>query len=1192
MKIRRLDLMTFGPFTGISLDLSAGSQGLHLIYGPNEAGKSSALRAIHDLFYGIPLRTSDNFIHEYNRLRIGAVIEGRQGNMLAFRRRKGTNHTLLSDDDETPLEADTLDRFLGGIDSETFRSLFGIDHRRLVEGGKAILEGRGQVGQLLFAAGSGITGLQAATSGIQGELDQLFKPRGQNPEINRLLGELNSLRKHVLERQLPGEEWSSHDEALRDATREKERLDRLRQERIRERNRLLRIRDALKPIVERDDLLTQLDAVRDVVPLPSDFANRHRSVRDSLTRAVALAEQAESDLGVFEGQLEAMPPPDDVLAKAEAIEALHRRLGEYLKGQQDRPGLLRMQQGDEHFARNLLVELGKPRDLQAAESLRLRGDLPEVIRDLGRQLASIEADLAGHRQAFDSLNDQLHELTETLNKIGPEFDIEPLRRTLSRCHKLGDPEANLARGLVELDQERHRLQLDLERLPHWCGTLHELARLSVPLEESISDAARVASELDRRIDRADDDLKEVGDQLEAVDAEIRALELEREVPTEADLLASRRRRDEGWRLVRLDWLERSSSLEEISSFVARFVNTGSLQEAFERSIALCDEQADRLRREADRVARLSECLARRERHARRRDELIIARLADAERRDNSRRVWSERLSDEGLPDLGPDELRAWLGRRAELVLASESLRLRETELDALSRTIAEHRKAIDDALSNAGACGRSPSESLADRIDRATTIIKEEEEQRASTRELRRSIERTRRDRDDADRRSRDAQRRLEVWRVGWAPLMTRLGLEPDATPAQADSFLRRIEALRSHLDQARGFRTRIDGIDRDANRFVGDVSAIARELDPDLSGRPAEAAVSELYRRLGEARDIRKERDAMVNNRDTARLKLRSAQDTIAQDTARLNALCREARCSDPDDLPAAEASAAERARLEADLRRVEDLIRGCAAGLSLDTFISEAREIDADMLAPRIAELDEEIEHIERDRSDIDQAIGGEIEWRRAQKGGDEAADAAERTQSLLAEIRSRVEDYAALRLAAEFLQRGIEQFREENQGPILRRAGELFATLTSDSFQGLSLEEGDHGQPVLFGLRGGRPVRVEAMSDGSCDQLYLALRLASLESWLDRHEPIPLIADDILLNFDDERSASALRALADLSRRTQILFFTHHKHMLELARAHLPEDILFIHRLEHTRKAVSATNTGSAVFLRGPF
>ena len=130
--------------------------------------------------------------------------------------------------------------------------------------------------------------------------------------------------------------------------------------------------------------------------------------------------------------------------------------------------------------------------------------------------------------------------------------------------------------------------------------------------------------------------------------------------------------------------------------------------------------------------------------------------------------------------------------------------------------------------------------------------------------------------------------------------------------------------------------------------------------------------------------------------------------------------------------------------------------------------------------------------------------------------------------------------------LRIAGELLDRGIEQFREENQGPILKRASELFATLTAGSFQGLRLDENDRGEPVLFGMRGEKIVGVEGMSDGSCDQLYLALRLASLESWLVRHEPIPLIADDILLNFDDERSAAALIALDELSQHTQILFF----------------------------------------------
>ena len=96
-------------------------------------------------------------------------------------------------------------------------------------------------------------------------------------------------------------------------------------------------------------------------------------------------------------------------------------------------------------------------------------------------------------------------------------------------------------------------------------------------------------------------------------------------------------------------------------------------------------------------------------------------------------------------------------------------------------------------------------------------------------------------------------------------------------------------------------------------------------------------------------------------------------------------------------------------------------------------------------------------------------------------------------------------------------------------------------------------------------------GRLVGVEGMSNGgSHDQLYLALRLASLESWLHVHEPIPFVVDDILLNFDDQRALAALRALAELSQHTQVLFFTHHRHLVELAEANLPSGVLFVHEL----------------------
>ena len=68
---------------------------------------------------------------------------------------------------------------------------------------------------------------------------------------------------------------------------------------------------------------------------------------------------------------------------------------------------------------------------------------------------------------------------------------------------------------------------------------------------------------------------------------------------------------------------------------------------------------------------------------------------------------------------------------------------------------------------------------------------------------------------------------------------------------------------------------------------------------------------------------------------------------------------------------------------------------------------------------------------------------------------------------------------------------------------------------------------------------------------------DQLFLALRLAGIEQHLADREPMPLIIDDVLVNFDDRRAAATLRCIAELSKQTQVLLFTHHHHLVELAR-----------------------------------
>ena len=90
---------------------------------------------------------------------------------------------------------------------------------------------------------------------------------------------------------------------------------------------------------------------------------------------------------------------------------------------------------------------------------------------------------------------------------------------------------------------------------------------------------------------------------------------------------------------------------------------------------------------------------------------------------------------------------------------------------------------------------------------------------------------------------------------------------------------------------------------------------------------------------------------------------------------------------------------------------------------------------------------------------------------------------------------------------------------------------------------------------------------------MSDGTQDRLYLALRLASLEKFSADGEPLPLLVDDALVNFDDARARSALKVLANLGAKTQVIFFTHHQHMVHLATEAVDEQILHIQELNAT-------------------
>jgi uncharacterized protein YhaN len=234
-----------------------------------------------------------------------------------------------------------------------------------------------------------------------------------------------------------------------------------------------------------------------------------------------------------------------------------------------------------------------------------------------------------------------------------------------------------------------------------------------------------------------------------------------------------------------------------------------------------------------------------------------------------------------------------------------------------------------------------------------------------------------------------------------------------------------------------------------------------------------------------------------------------------------------------------------------------MEEQLIEIGTGASIEQLETEAEEVDPDSLPGQLQKLQQNIEELDARRTEL---MDGRATARSALEqmdGSAQAAEAAEEAQEILASMRSDVERYIRVRLAHSILQREIERYRKEHQAPLVVRASEFFREITAGSFISLQSHYGDDDEPQLVGVReDNSKVGTGGMSSGTRDQLYLALRLSTLEKYLKQSEPMPFVVDDILVNFDDERARAALEVLAQLSERTQVLLFTHHGRIREQA------------------------------------
>lgn len=1181
MLLHRLSLTAVGPFTGQELSFcedgtgGGGPCGLHVIHGPNEAGKSSALRALRALLFGFHARTDDAFLHTYNDLRVGALVSRNGEAPRRFTRRKGNANTIL-DDAGQPVADGELTSLYRHVTEQKFDRFHGITHAELIEGGARLLDGDGELGEALFGASD--QGRLLGELRVRAEEEVKKRLNSQNNgTLREAIDAYRQRRQAAEDKSLDPQAWRRMNDELASATKERASVDATLATLAGRIATLCRIRNARPHLGRRQLVLERLRDLQSLPDLPTEFDGR-------VEQAVATWREADrqltariSQLAKTAEELQAIPDPAMLLVRANVVDGLVRDARTAAEARSNLPALHADANAAERRAEQLRQDVAPDVDPAGLSSLRLPRDRRERIAELADEHPELQRRLATARELVANVNRRLESLGEADDSAPAEAsDSEALALALQRSRA----EGNVSGQLRDLRQERVDLADRAERIAaHLAPRLLEgssedlagqLATLAVPAEEVVAALAEVLADAARAIAAAQDTVEAREDEVRRTEQELQAIREENDVPEEVDLADARQRRD----ALRQNVIEAWRAEQPLDASVA---------DEYERAVSHADAVADAMRSAAEQVTKLK--IARRDR------ERAATELEVVRQRHEMRRIahkeeqveWVEAWRKGSIDAGSVAEMTAWRRQHENLrdaVATIASLdkkiarltKLTTDHIDLLMRLLGEQGETFRDEQIPADPPARLAAlQALADRAvneaNRAQVLRERRDEERREAQ----------READDANDRIEQAQIALSDWEAQWQAALKAANRLLDERPAATVKALQAVQQLLDAADDAQRLRTEAEVTQQATAAFDARVESertafaalLAEEERRALESANVGGAVQLLRQHVDVARgraaqreQLQKTQAQLVSERSTDEAEVKRAR-------AAITTLARSAGVTD-DDLAALESVArrhAERRATRQSLDAIDERLAEIGGGTrDVEALLREAddfADLDDGALASEIQQVEERREAQQAQRDALQQKIGRLMQQREEMDGRANAAEAAEEAAAVLGRVEAEMNAYARAMLTAEALRRAVDRHRDAQKAPLVEAASAAFATLTAGHFRGVRIFVDSRDRRLLGGIRredanGEAPVPVSGMSDGTRDALYLALRLAHLRADARTNGPFPLVMDDVLVNADEERTAATLAALRDFATESagQVVYFTHHRHVADLA------------------------------------
>lgn len=1157
MRLNRLDLTRYGKFTDHVIDFGkvpAGQPDLHIIYGLNEAGKSTTLAAYLDLLFGMHTQTPFNFLHPYSSMRIGAEldIDGTTHELARLKQRSGS----LIDGRGSPVNDALLVGALGGVTRDAYRTMFSLDDKSLEEGGNAIIQSKGELGELLFSASSGLAGLSKALAAASEEAAGFHKKRSSSTKLAELKRALETLKSERNAIDTFATTYGSLNTAHETA---KTAYDGAAAELAEARTRhagLTRILTALPLSLQLAGLETGRTHQTPLPRPPAEwFALLPQLVRDE-TRLQALLQEKDRVIEQVQREI------DDIAVDEEArLIAVHEKklvdgVTRFRAAEEDLPKRRQSLAEQDGALARLLADLERPPH-DDAEALLLPASTTAIIRNLIEKRSGIDVQLSTAERELKRSRDALERLREkeptghTADEAPDDITLERLEAALARLTG-----SDLPSRLALEERGRTQLQRNLESrmgmLSPWTGDMNALAATPNADARQIETWRGHAVTIDRRLNEHRTRLREMETEQVTMQARLAAFNAGGAID-DTEARAARDERDAAWlaHLAKLD--AQTARIFEEAMRRDDGVSAGRLSRAHELA-----ELRQLTRKTAENNAAIE--------HQRN-------LLAEA---DGEHAALAEKIG-AVLPDTSRIETNAleriaavesWTTRRAEALAACAQLQQAQTDIIDIREELDGICGALQAALLEAGARGLhqiTPVElarGATDFISRIKAGAHERAAHEKSAADLSRDITERERDREDA-------QLNADGWQETWRQTLSKTWLaDHSGSVAAIGKMLSELSKLPAILKDRQDLAQRVNAMERDQTQFRDEISTLLRKLDDDGSMDDPLVIAGQLLDRLKTATREEQARTTRHENLE----KLTAERAELAGELAVHEA--QKAKVTayfGTDTLAAVETfleQARERDRTET---RIAELKAQIAQSLQVAHFEDAARQL-ADIDAVGIEREAEELSTRINDLTDRTRELYAEMTRAKDKLdavGGDDAVAQIEaRRRTVLLEIEDAATRYLTLRTGILAAEQALHIYREKHRSSMMNRASEAFSLITGGNYSGLTTQI-DGSSEILIGVgRDGGSKLAKEMSTGTQFQLYLALRLAGYEEFAAVRPSVPFIADDIMESFDDQRSEEVFRLLGEMSKVGQVIYLTHHRHLCDIAKTVVPQ--VKIHQL----------------------